>query len=201
MTLAFRRMAAEQPERILRRAATSLIAVKVVVSVGSARASVLARRRRRASGERAPRVLAWLLVALALYSGQRGGQRLALAAAARRAGRRTSAAARCRVVPGRDVLQQLPAEQHRRRRHPHRRHRPARRSKTLATTVVLVDRGLGLMGLVLVAARRRDDRGKHAPRSSRRSGRRGCGRDSRRRGRDRRPRCSRRRASGACCSR
>ena len=51
------------------------------------------------------------------------------------------------------LLQQLPAQQHRRRRGPRPRHR--RRPEvaaTLAATVVLVDRGLGLLALVLVAA-------------------------------------------------
>ena len=58
------------------------------------------------------------------------------------------------VVRGGDVLQQLPAEQHRRRCHPHRRHRQVcrRSSRTLATTVVFVDRLMGLMGLAFVAA-------------------------------------------------
>jgi len=43
-------------------------------------------------------------------------------------------------------------EQHRRRRDSHQRHAKAARSRTLAATVVLMDRGLGLMALVLVAA-------------------------------------------------
>ncbi len=58
-----------------------------------------------------------------------------------------------RFVPRRAVLQQLPAEQHRRRRHPHPRHRPpgaledARRRPSCSS-----DRVIGLIALVLVAA-------------------------------------------------
>ena len=44
---------------------------------------------------------------------------------------------------------------------------PAAGSKTLATTVVLIDRGIGLLGLVLVAAIGRLGRASDRPKSAR----------------------------------
>ena len=82
-----------------------------------------------------------------------------------------------------------------------RRHRRPAGSKTLAATVVLVDRGLGLMGLVLVAAMRRDDRGKQPPRGHADLAVVAVGRVSRRRGGLGPGRARAGRLRRACCSR
>ena len=107
-----------------------------------------------AVGERAQRVDAVARSSRSgLYFVNVRRERLAVAAAARGAGRARAGARRCSAsylvagffnnfLPsniGGDVIRIRDTA------------RPAR-SKTLATTVVLVDRGLGLMGLVLVAA-------------------------------------------------
>ena len=126
----------------------------------------------------------WLLAALAVYAVNVFGQRLALAAAARRAGRPRPLPAGCSArswSPPSSTISCRATSAATSSASATRRGRAG--SKTLATTVVLIDRVLGLMGLVLVAAlgatvgRRRDGWQRC------RSGRRGCGRASCRRGR------------------
>ncbi len=78
---------------------------------------------------------------------------------------------------------------------------PAARSKTLATTVILVDRGLGLMGLVLVAALGATMAASLHGHGARRSGRRGSGCCSASAWRWRFPPSTRRSRSDGCCSR
>ena len=86
------------------------------------RAAVARRSRAALARSRAPRRSPWLAVALALLPRDDPGQRLALGAAARRAARPRAVRHAGQLVPRRDVLQQLSAVEHRRRRHPHPRH-------------------------------------------------------------------------------
>ena len=198
----FRRMSQDQPASSSARRYV-LLAVKLAVSVvllvvlfsridvGAAVGD--ARGWRRCRG---------CVVALAVYAVSTLVARLALAPAAQRAARRRSAARRCSGrswSPPSSTTSCRATSAATSSASATRRAPPS--SKTLATTVVLVDRVLGLMALVLRRGARRDRGRAPAPRGGADLAGVAVGRLSRRAPRRRRRRCSRRRASAGCCSR
>ena len=123
------------------------------VSIGLLVAALLARRRGASVERRAPGLAGLAGWRAAALLGDGPGQRRALGRAAARAARPPALQLPDAVVPRRHLLQQLPA----RATSAATSIRitdtaKAAGSKTLATTVVLIDRGLGLLGLALMAA-------------------------------------------------
>ena len=90
----------------------------------AAHGAVFAHRRRRALGQRQAGVGALARLRARALLRARAGEHLALAGAARCPGRARAAIEAPLLVSRRDLLQQLSAEQHRRRRRAHQRHGP-----------------------------------------------------------------------------